>query len=212
MNAKVDLYIQDGCGRCPYYATPQCKVRGWPTELETLRQAVLDSGLKEELKWGAPCYTHDGKNVVMVSALRDCVTISFFKGALLRDEAGVLEKPGERSQAARIVRFRNVEQIRAAGETLKAYIREAVELEKAGQKVVFKKNPEPVPEELLRKFEESPALEEAFYALTPGRQRSHLIYFTQSGQSSTRIVRIEKCAPKILNGEGLNDKYGKPPR
>ena len=209
MNSKVDLYLEEGCGRCDLYRTPQCKVHSWPEELKKLRMILLDCGLTEELKWGAPCYTFRNKNVAMMSALRECCVLSFFKGALLNDTNGILKKPGENSQAARVIRFINVEEIVELEPILKAYIFEAIEIEKAGLKVNFKKNPEPIPEELQQKFDENPTLKAAFEALTPGKQRGYIIHFSQPKQSKTRADRIEKCVQKILNGEGFHDKYSK---
>jgi len=207
LNPDVDLYIADGCGRCAYYATAQCKVRSWQPELETLRQIVLECKLVEEVKWGVPVYTHHGKNIVNVTALKDSCTLGFYKGALLKDDHNILHQPGPNSQSARLLRFTNVDQISAQKDIIKAYITEMVAAEDAGLKVEVNKNPEPIPEELLEKFEQNPALQRAFYALTPGRQRGYIIYISQPKQSETRHSRIDKCTPKILNGEGLHDKY-----
>lgn len=207
MNAEVDLYLIDGCGRCAYYATPKCKVKNWQSELTILRQIVLSCGLTEELKWGVPCYTYNEKNVLIMSAFKEYCSISFFKGALMEDNFNVLIKPGDGSQAARLLKFTNPEQIANQTEIIKTYILQAIGIEQLGLKVAFKPNPEPIPEELLAKFEDFPALKEAFQALTPSRQRGYIIYFTQPKQSQTRINRIEKCIPKIFKGEGLNDKY-----
>ena len=207
LNPKVDNYLSEGCGRCPLGGTPDCKVHNWTPELEFLRMIVLDCGLTEELKWGVPCYTFQETNVLLVSAFRDYCAISFFKGALLSDEHGLLEKPGKHSQAARLLKFTSVESIRAVETHLKTYIFEAIEVEKAGLKVNFKTHPEPIPEELEKKFEEDPVLKNAFEALTPGRQRGYILYFSAPKQSKTRTARIEKSLGKILKGEGLNDKY-----
>lgn len=207
MNPKVDKYLIDGCMRCPLGGTPECKVHTWPKELDLLRRIVHECGLTEELKWGAPCYTFQDKNVLMVSALRDYCCISFFKGSLLKDSKGLLEKPGPNSQAARLFKFASVEEIRQIEEDIKNYIFEAIEVEKAGLKVEFKKNPESITEELEQKFEEDPFFKAAFESLTPGRQRGYILFFSQPKKSETRTSRIEKCVSKILNGEGLNDKY-----
>lgn len=209
MNTSVDNYFIEGCGRCPLGGTPDCKVHNWTSELKLLRQTVLDCGLVEECKWGAPCYTFQNKNVLMVSALKDYCAISFFKGALLKDAEELLEKPGEHSQAARLFKFTDVGRIQKIEPQIKAYIFEAIEVEKAGLKINFKKSPEPLPEELENIFEDDPTLKNAFEALTPGRQRGYIIYFSQPKQSKTRISRIEKSIGKILNGEGLHDKYGR---
>jgi uncharacterized protein YdeI (YjbR/CyaY-like superfamily) len=209
LNPKVDLYIADGCGRCEFYATAKCKVRNWQEALETLRQVVLECGLTEDLKWGVPCYTFNGKNIAVVSAFKEYCCLSFFKGALLQDTNGMLNKTSESMQSARLIKFKNSNEIVEKTAILKAYIYQAIDVEKAGVKVDFKKNPEPVPEELLAKFDEYPALKKAFYDLTAGRQRGYIIYFSQPKQSNTRALRIEKSMQKIMNGEGLNDNYNK---
>ena len=137
MNPKVDVYFTAGCGRCPLGNTPQCKVNNWREELEKLREIVLDCGLNEELKWGVPVYTFQKSNIVLMSAFNENCVISFFKGALLKDAAGILKKPGENTQAGRVIRFANAREIVEAEAILKAYIHEAVEVEKAGLKVHF---------------------------------------------------------------------------
>jgi uncharacterized protein YdeI (YjbR/CyaY-like superfamily) len=209
MNKSVDNYLLEGCGRCPLGGTPDCKVHKWISELKLLRMIVLESGLAEECKWGVPCYTFDNGNVLLVSAFKDYCSISFFKGSLLKDDKKLLEKPGKNSQAARLLKFSIVEEIKEVETDIKSYIREAIEIEKSGLKVNFNKNPEPVPEELEKKFEEDPLLKTAFDALTPGRQRGYIIYFSAPRQSKTRVERIEKSIGKILNGEGLHDHYNR---
>jgi uncharacterized protein YdeI (YjbR/CyaY-like superfamily) len=206
LNPKVDKYLVEGCMRCKLGGTPACKVNQWREELEALRSIVLSCGLTEELKWGVPCYTSDNKNIAMVSAFKEHCCLSFFKGALLNDPRDILVKPGESSQAARYVKFTSLQQVMEMEEVLKTYILSAVEIEKSGQKVAFVKNPEPVPEELVSKFEEYPELKHAFDALTPGRQRGYIIYFSQPKQRQSRLNRIEKCMQKILKGEGLNER------
>jgi len=141
------------------------------------------------------------------SALRKYCAFSFFKGVLLKDAHNVLEKPGKNSQADRLFKFTSVQQISELEGVIKAYVMEAIEIEKAGLKVDFKKNPEPVPDELQQKFNEDAFFKTAFEELTPGRQRGYILHFSQPKQSKTRVSRIEKCVPKILNGEGLHDKY-----
>ncbi len=207
MNKSVDNYFIDGCGRCPLGGTSDCKVHNWTEELELLRDIANSCGLNEESKWGVPCYTFNKKNVLIVSAFKEFAAISFFKGALLSDNKKILEKPGKNSQAARYMKFTNVTDIKSIQDEIKSYIFEAIEVEKAGLKLEFKKNPEPLPQELEDRFEEDPTLKSAFDNLTPGRQRGYIIYFSQPKQSTTRIKRIEKCIPKILSGEGLHDKY-----
>ncbi|UJH67935.1 YdeI/OmpD-associated family protein [Allomuricauda sp. SCSIO 65647] len=207
MNKTVDNYLINGCGRCSLGGTPDCKVHRWTNELELLRTITRDCGLTEEAKWGVPCYTFQGKNIMLISAFKDHCSVSFFKGSLLRDTQGILVKPGPNSQAARLLKFTEIEKIKKLETDIKAYIYEAVEVEKAGLKVNFKKNPEPIPEELENRFEKDPVLKTAFEALTPGRQRGYILYFSAPKQSKTRNARIEKCIGKILNGEGLHDKY-----
>ena len=207
INPRVDLFIADGCGRCEYYATDKCKVRNWTTELQDVRQIMLESDLNEEIKWGVPVYTYDGKNVVIISALNDCVTFGFFKGVLLKDTHKILEKQGESVQSARIIRFTSVSQISELSPIIKEYIKEAILIEDSGVKVEFKKDLEPVPSELEDRFEDLPALKDAFYALTPGKRRGYVIYISQPKGSEARFSRIEKCIDKIMNGEGLHDKY-----
>lgn len=207
MNPKVDNYLEQGCLRCELGGTPDCKVHTWTAELQKLRAIVLNCGLTEELKWGVPCYTFNDSNVLTVSALKNYSVISFFKGVLLKDAKDILEMPGPNSQSARYIKFVDAKRIPEMEAVIKAYIYEAIEVEKAGLKVNFKKNPEPIPAELEQKFEEDPVLKSAFESLTPGRQRGYILYFSQPKQSKTRESRIKKCTGKILNGEGLHDKY-----
>jgi uncharacterized protein YdeI (YjbR/CyaY-like superfamily) len=205
MNPKIDTYLIEGCGRCPLGNTPQCKVNSWREELETLRQIVLECGLKEELKWGVPCYTYENKNIVIVSAFKEYSSLSFFKGSLLKDPHNILVKPGENSQASRLIKFTNAKQIIQQKKEIKSLLNEAIAIEKSGAKVAFKKNPEPIPAELLKKFKSNPSLKKAFDALTPGRQRGYIIYFSGAKQSQTRESRIEKCTNRILQGKGFHD-------
>ena len=182
------------------------KIEKWRKELEQLRIIILDCGLGEELKWEQPCYTFQNRNIVILGGLKESCVLSFFKGALLNDAHGILEKPGENTRAARVIRFTDVQEVIEMEPILKAYIYEAVEVEKAGLKVNFNKSSEPVPDELQNKFDEIPALKNAFDSLTPGRQRAYILYFSQPKQSKTQTSRIEKCIPQILNGKGLNDQ------
>lgn len=206
LNPLVDKYLIDGCMRCKYGGTAQCKVNNWQEELEILRQIALESGLKEEIKWGAPVYTHHGKNIVSVGALKDSANIGFFKGVLLSDKHKILQQQGS-LQSDRIVRFNNANDIHKLYDVLKAYIAEAVSIEQSGKKVEFNKNPEPIPRELLEMFADDPTFKKAFYDLTPGRQRGYIIYFSQAKQEKTRMSRIEKYKQQILNGIGFHDKY-----
>lgn len=206
MNPKIDNYLLVGCGRCPLGGTPDCKVHNWQAELELLRSIALDSGLTEELKWGVPCYSYQKGNLLIISAFKAYCSISFFKGALLPDPKKILVKPGENSQAARLIKFKNVKEVMALKSDINAYIQAAINIEKEGLKVKFKKTPEPIPEELSIKMNESPELKKAFEALTPGRQRGYLLHFSKAKQSKTRTARIEKCMDRMLNGKGLMDR------
>lgn len=205
-NPAVDVYLTEGCGRCPLVSTPQCKVNNWRQEMELIRSIVLECGLTEERKWGVPCYTFAGSNILLMGALKDYCMLSFFKGALLKDEKQILFQQTENVQAARILRFTSTKEVAKLAKVLKAYIREAVELEKAGAKVKMRVTADfPVPEELQIKMNELPALKKAFYALTPGRQRGYLLHFSAAKQSQTRFARIEKCMSQIMQGKGLHD-------
>jgi len=193
MNPKVNFYFR--------------KSQKWQEELEKLRAVVLDSPLTEELKWGVPCYTLQKKNIVLIHEFKDYCALLFVKGALLKDANGILIQQTENVQSARQIRFTNFREIVELEPILKAYIAEAIEVEKAGLKVNFKKAEEfSIPDEFLSKLEENPDLESAFYALTPGRQRAYLLYFSAPKQSKTREARVEKYTPQILSGRGLNDQ------
>ncbi len=176
--------------------------------MEILRNIVLECGLTEELKWGKPCYMFQKSNVVLIIGFKEYCALLLCKGALLNDANGILIRAGENTQAARQIRFTNVRQIAGMETILKCYLHEAIEAERAGLKVNYKKNTELVlPEELEKKLDQKPALRAAFESLTPGRQRAYVIYFSAPKQSKTRESRIEKCAPQILDGKGLNDEY-----
>jgi uncharacterized protein YdeI (YjbR/CyaY-like superfamily) len=167
---------------------------------------ILKSELTEELKWSNPCYTFDGKNILMLSALKDYAVIGFFKGALLNDPHKLLESPGKNSQAAKRLTFTDIAIIQDQEKIILEYISEAIEIEKKGLKVEFKKEPEPIPEELASVFENDAALKTAFFELTPGRQRGYILHFSQAKQAKTRFSRIEKCIPKIMEGKGFHDR------
>lgn len=206
MNSKVDLYLLEGCGRCKLHATPQCKVHTWAKELVELRRIVNSCGLTEELKWSMPCYTDGKANIVMITAFKESCVISFFKGALLKDPKKILQTLGENSQSTRVLKFTDVKTILKLEPVIKAYIFEAIEIEKAGLKIESKKVSEyKVPEELTSKFKKMPELKKAFEALTPGRQKGYLLHFSQAKQSATREARIEKYIPLIMKGKGIND-------
>jgi uncharacterized protein YdeI (YjbR/CyaY-like superfamily) len=192
MNPKVDLFLS--------------KAKKWREEFEKLRMIILDCGLTEELKWGVPCYTFEKRNIVLIHGFKEYCAILFVKGALLNDARGILITQTENVQAARQIRFTNVRDIVEMESALKAYIYEAIEVEKAGLKVNLKKTAEYfIPEEFQNKLDEIPALKTAFDALTPGRQRAYILYFSAPKQSKTRASRIEKYVQQILNGKGLND-------
>lgn len=182
------------------------KEKKWKDEFEKLRATILDCQLDEELKWGVPCYTFQKKNVVLMHGFKEYCAILFVKGALLKDAKGVLIQQTENVQAARQIRFTNIREIEKMKVTLKAYIKEAIEVEKAGLKVELKKTSDYViPKEFQSRLDENLALKEAFYALTPGRQRAYIFFFSQPKLSKTREARVEKYIDLILDGMGLND-------
>jgi uncharacterized protein YdeI (YjbR/CyaY-like superfamily) len=192
MNPKVDFYFS--------------KAKKWQKEIEQLRTIVLDCGLIEELKWGVPCYLFEKSNIVLIHVFKEYCALLFFKGALLHDTNGILVQQTKNVQAARQVRFTNTAEITKLRSILKAYIYEAIEVEKAGLKVDLKKTTEfAIPGEFQNKLNKKTALKTAFHALTPGRQRAYLLYFSAPTQSKTRDSRIEKYIPHILEGKGLND-------
>jgi uncharacterized protein YdeI (YjbR/CyaY-like superfamily) len=181
------------------------KAKKWVEESEKLREILLDCPLTEELKWGEPCYTYQGKNVVLIGAFKECVTLLFFKGALLSDPHNILVTPGK-LQAGRQIRFDSVRDIKAMETTIKTYVYEAIEVEQAGLKVALKKHEDYViPEELQRKLDADLAFKAAFEALTPGRQRGYMFHVAQPKQAKTRESRVEKVMPRILEGKGLTD-------
>src|SRR5580700_5563199 len=182
------------------------KAKQWQEEFAKLRTILLDCPLTEELKWGQPCYTFQKSNIVLIHGFKEYCALLFFKGALLKDADGILIQQTENVQAARQIRFTNVREIVQMEPILKAYIDEAIEVEKAGLKVKLKKTAEfTIPEEFQSKLDELPALKTAFDALTPGRQRAYLFYFSAAKQSKTREARVEKYMPRILKGKGLDD-------
>jgi uncharacterized protein YdeI (YjbR/CyaY-like superfamily) len=193
MNPKLDAFLK--------------RAKKWREEFEKLRSIILDCQLTEELKWGQPCYAFQKSNIVLIHGFKDYCALLFFKGALLKDPKGILVQQTENVQAARQIRFTNVREIVKMEPILKTYIREAIEVEKAGLKVDYKETSEfKIPEEFQNKLDEIPALKAAFDALTPGRQRGYILYFSQPKQSKTRESRIEKCMQQILNGKGLHDE------
>lgn len=199
-------YLKDGCGRCPLGGTAECKVHDWQAELITLRQLMLQSGLDEQIKWGVPCYSHMGKNIAVVAALKDHCSLSFFKGSGLDDPDTILERPGQNTQAARLIRFTSVSQIRKLKAKIAAFVQAAIELEKTGYKPPSLTPTQMVwPSELIKMFESDSRFREAFNSLTPGRQRGYLLFFNAAKQPKTRNERIEKNRDRILDGLGLHD-------
>ena len=192
MNPKVDSYLSSQ--------------KKWREEMEQLRTLVLDCNLVEELKWGVPCYMYQKSNIVLIHAFKDYCALLFMKGSLLQDEKGILIQQTENVQSGRQIRFTSLKEIVKIKATLKAYVFEAIEVEKAGLKVEHKKTEEfSVPEEFEAKLDKSPALKKAFKALTPGRQRAYLLYFAGAKQAITRETRIENYTQRILDGIGFND-------
>jgi uncharacterized protein YdeI (YjbR/CyaY-like superfamily) len=193
MNPRIDAYLR--------------KAKKWREESEKLRRIILGSRLTEEMKWGKPCYTFQEHNVVIIQGFKEYCALLFCKGALLKDAARMLVKPGENTQAARQMRFTHFREIVEKEPILKAYIEEAIGVEKAGLEVNYKKTADyKIPEELQKKLDQDPALKAAFPALTPGRQRGYILYFSAPKQSKTRESRIEKCRLKILKGKGYNER------
>jgi uncharacterized protein YdeI (YjbR/CyaY-like superfamily) len=193
INPKVDFFFS--------------KAKKWKEEFEKLRMIILDCGLTEELKWGCPCYTFQKSNIVLIHGFKEYCALLFFKGALLKNRKGILIQQTKNVQAARQIRFTDVRAIGKLKTVLNEYIKEAIEVEKAGLKVNLKKTSEfTMAEEFQRKLAEMPALKTAFKALTPGRQRAYLLYFSQPKQSRTRESRVEKSIQQILNRKGLDDE------
>jgi uncharacterized protein YdeI (YjbR/CyaY-like superfamily) len=191
-NSKIDFFFS--------------KAKQWRKEFEKLRAIVLDCGLTEELRWGKPCYTFQNSNIVLIHGFKEYCALLFMKGALLKDPKRILIQQTENVQAARQIRFTDIQQIVDMESTLKVYIKEAIEVEKAGLEVKYKKTSEfKVPEEFQNKLDKIPVLKKAFAALTPGRQKGYLLYFSGAKQAKTREARVEKCMQQILNGKGLDD-------
>ena len=192
MNPKVDFYFD--------------KEKKWQKEIAQLRTIVVDCGLSEELKWGCPCYTFENRNIVLIHVFKEYCALLFFKGVLLNDPDGILVQQTENVQSARQIRFTNLKEIVEQERTIKAYIFEAIEVERAGLQVKLKKTSDfKIPEEFESELAKNTALKTAFEALTPGRQRAYIFHFSQPKQSKTRASRVEKYIPKILGGNGLDD-------
>lgn len=192
MNPKVDAFLS--------------KSKNWQDEMELLRTIILDCGLEEDLKWGKPCYAYQNANLAIIQPFKDYCALLFFNGALLNDPNNILVKPGENTQAGRQIRFTSLQELKKRKSTLKSYIYEAIEVEKAGLKAVLKPTAEyPIPEEFQSKLDAVPALKKAFEALTSGRQRAYLMHFAAAKQSKTREARIESYLQRILSGKGIAD-------
>ena len=192
MNPSVDEFLE--------------KIDKWQSELSLLRNILLDCQLVETIKWGQPCYMFNKTNVVILANFKESCAVSFLKGALLSDTENLLVKPGENSQSGRFLRFKSEEEIRALEPIIKSYIFEAIEIEKAGLKIPQRAvDSEPIPSELLQRFEENPALKNAFESLTPGRQRAYNMFFSAAKQAATRFSRIDSYTDRILNKKGMND-------
>jgi uncharacterized protein YdeI (YjbR/CyaY-like superfamily) len=202
---SIDQYLTEGCGRCKYFQTAQCKVHRWSEELLILRSIVLHAGLSEELKWSMPCYTIDGKNILIIAAFKDYCSLSFFKGALIKDTKQLFAIPSENTNSARQFKFTNSKQIIKYEKVILQYIKEAILIEQSGEKILKPKSQKEIITELKQEFEDNPELESAFYKLTPGRQRGYLIYFSDAKQTATRTSRIQKYITKILDGKGFHD-------
>jgi len=191
MNPQVDVYLN--------------RAVKWREEMKELRKLLLGCLLTEELKWGKPCYSFKGKNIAIIQGFKQYCALLFFKGALLKDPDHILVKTGVNTQVGRQIRFTTPAEIINISSILKAYIDEAVEVEKSGLKVIVEQQPKPIPEELKKKFDDDLSFKTAFEALTPGRQRAYIFHFSAPKQSKTKEIRIEKCMPKILAGKGLMD-------
>ncbi len=200
MNTSLDHYFADEC------EDAQCHLHDRPAEKAALRRLLQEGPLQETLKWGVPCYTYKKHNVVIMNAFKDNILLSFLKGVLLKDVQSLLEKPGENTQSARVMRFKNLQDILNKETVIKDYLTEAIAIEESGVKVKKKATADfTVPDELNTKFKESHDFKTAFEALTPGRQRGYLLHFAAAKQSETRTSRIEKYLPRIMDGKGLRD-------
>ncbi len=205
MTEDIATYLRDGCGRCERFATDACKVRRRSDVLAALRATLRETGLVETMKWGAPCYTDEGRNIVLLSALNDACALGFVDGALLDDPDGVLERPGPNSHRDRVVRVRSVEEARRLAPTIARLVAESVAHRRAGV-TVAPAPPPPLPDELAQRIAQDPAVQAAFDALTPGRRRSHALHVGGAKAAATRARRAEACVPIILAGRGFNER------
>lgn len=208
-NESVDSFLTDGCGRCDHYRTPACKVLRWTAPLVALRALVRETALTEDMKWGHPTYAVGGRNVVMLGAFQDRCTLSFLEGAALRDDAGLLERPGPNTHHARLLAFRSLAEVEARTGAIRDLLAQAVARAAAGERLPPRTETDPVPTELEERLLADPALHAAFEALTPGRRRSHVLHVSGGKASATRARRVEQCVPKILAGLGYLDRPGR---
>lgn len=202
---SVDAYLLDGCGRCDKYQTPDCKVHLWTDTLVGLRAILTDTELVETMKWGAPCYTLDGTNVLMIAATVNYCAISFFKGYALEDPEDVLELVGPNARVGRVIKFRQAGDLDAKRDATVAMVQQAIDLQKSGAIPPPPEVEDVLPEELEDRLDSDAELREAFDALTPGRQRSYIFHIGGAKKSATRASRVERCIPKILAGKGFNE-------
>ncbi|MCS6933827.1 MAG: YdeI/OmpD-associated family protein [Chitinophagales bacterium] len=202
----ADDYFLNGCGRCPKGGTPDCKVNLWKKPLAALRNLLLQCGLHETVKWGHPCYTHAGKNIALLASFNDHCTLSFFKGHLLQDKFGMLQKPGKNTRYASVINFKNEQDVVLKSAQVCYYIQEAIALEMKGEKTVITGDDHlAIPKELIEILNSNQEVKDAFYQLTPGRRRGYILYFSAPVKSATKVKRIQKCIPKILSLKGLYD-------
>lgn len=202
--SSFEEYLVKGCGRCSYSNTPDCKVNNWIEELKLLRELILSFDIKETIKWGVPCYTYHNKNEFLLSAFKEYCAISFFKGTLLNDPERLLVSPSENSQHVKMIKIKNVNEIKRHKSAIKNLIKEAIEIENKGLKVE-KKGKIEYPDELNELLKKDFKFKQAFESLTPGRQRGYIIYFSSAKNPETRKKRLEKYLSKILDGKGIYD-------
>lgn len=209
MTTDPDVYFVDGCGRCPRFATSGCKVRKFSDVLISLRALLVSTALKEEAKWGMPCYTFGGKNVILLGAFKDYCAVTFFKGVLLADDKKILTRPTPFSHADRAFRCDTVQQVTDNAAVLEEYIKEAIRVETSGMTIPARDESDyPVCDEFKELLENDPNVRNAFENLTPGRRKGYLIYFSQAKQSKTRRARIERNIPKIMAALGIHERFG----
>lgn len=208
MTKSIDVFLADGCGRCSKFGTDDCSVRRHSTEIQLLRQLALEVFTEETVKWGSPCYGYNGKNVIILHSFKDNFGFTFFKGSLMSDSEGILTQQTENMHTTRVLRYTTLSQIVAQQDIIRAYLFEALEIEKAGLKPKPKAAQQfPEPEELLEAFRLDPNFEAAFKSLTPGRQRNYLRHFNEAKQSATKTARIEKYKPFIFKGIGMDEAW-----